>query len=114
MFDGFTRILDFYHAAQHLSTAAEQFFGKALATADRGYRSWRHELHRDAGAVDGLIRSLSYHRRKLRKRTQRHRQATVELGYFPNNREKMNCARYRALGFVVSSGPVEAAASPEA
>ena len=28
VFDGFTRILDFYHAAQHLSKAAEHLFGK--------------------------------------------------------------------------------------
>ena len=28
VFDGFTRILDFEHAAQHLSKAAEHLFGK--------------------------------------------------------------------------------------
>ena len=42
VFEGFTRILDFYHAAQHLSMAAEHLFGKASAKADRWYRSWRH------------------------------------------------------------------------
>ena len=30
VFDGFTRILDFYHAAQHLSKAAEHLFGKPV------------------------------------------------------------------------------------
>ena len=110
VFDGFTRILDFYHAAQHLSTAAEHLFGKASAKADRWYRSWRHKLRHEPDAVGGLIRSLSYHRRKLPRRSPRYRQATTELGYFRNNRKKMAYARYHASGLIISSGPVEAAA----
>tara|TARA_Y100000310_G_C20608780_1_gene776912 strand:+ start:114 stop:1544 length:1431 start_codon:yes stop_codon:yes gene_type:complete len=110
VFDGFTRILDFYHAAQHLSKAAEHLFGKASVKADRWYRSWRHKLRHESGAVDGLIRSLSYHRRKLARRSQRYRQVTTELGYFRNNRDKMEYARYHASGLIISSGPVEAAA----
>ena len=110
VFDGFTRILDFYHAAQHLSMAAEHLFGKSTVKADRWFRSWRHKMRHDPGAVDGLIRSLYYHRRKLRKRTERYRLATVELGYFRNNRDKMHYASYHASGLIISSGPVEAAA----
>ena len=110
VFEGFTRILDFYHAAQHLSMAAEHLFGKASATADRWYRSWRHKLRHTPNAVAGLIRSLSYHRRKLRRRSERYRQATTEMGYFRNNRDKMEYADYHASGLIISSGPVEAAA----
>ena len=88
VFDGFTRILDFYHAAQHLSKAAEHLFGKRSGKADRWYRRWRHKLRHEPGAVQGLIRSLAYHRRQLPKGSQRHRQATTELGYFRNNRIK--------------------------
>ena len=110
VFDEFIRILDFYHAAQHLSMAAEHLFGKASAKADRWYRSWRHKLRHEPGAVAGLIRSISYHRRKLPRRSERYRQASVELGYFRNNRDKMDYARYHAAGLIISSGPVEAAA----
>ena len=110
VFDDFTRILDFYHAAEHLSVAAEHLFGKSSEKADRWYRSWRHKLRHEPGAVDGVIRSLRYHRRKLGKRSPRYRQATVELGYFCNNRDKMDYARYVASGLIISSGPVEAAA----
>ncbi len=110
VFDEFIRILDFYHAAQHLSKAAEHLFGKSSPQADRWFRSWRHKLRHDPGAVDGLIRSLFYHRRKLRTRTERYRQASVELGYFRNNRDKMDYASYHATGLIISSGPVEAAA----
>ena len=110
VFDGFTRILDFYHAAQHLSKAAEHLFGKLSAKATRWYRSWRHKLRHEPGAVQGLIRSLAYHRRKLRKGSERHRQVTTEMGYFRSNRDKMDYARYHAAGLILSSGPVEAAA----
>ena len=105
VFEGFTRILDFYHAAQHLSMAAEHLFGKASAKADRWYRSWRHKLRHTPNAVAGLIRSLSYHRRKLRRRSDRYRQATTEMGYFRNNRDKMEYAGYHASGLIISSGP---------
>ena len=110
VFDGFTRILDFYHAAHHLSKAAEPLFGKLSSKAARWYRSWRHKLRHEPRAVQGLIRSLSYHRRNLRPGSERHRQVTTELGYFRNNRDKMDYARYRASGLILSSGPVEAAA----
>ncbi len=110
VFDGFTHILDFYHAAQHLSKAAEHLFGKRSGKADRWYRRWRHKLRHEPGAVQGLIRSLAYHRRQLPKGSQRHRQATTELGYFRNNQDKMDYAGYHASGLILSSGPVEAAA----
>jgi len=110
VFDGFTRILDFYHATEHVSKAAEQLFGKSSAPADHWYRTWRHKLRHEAGAIDGLIRSIAYHRRKLRLGSDHHKAATRELGYFRNNRDKMDYAGYRALGLIISSGPVEAAA----
>jgi hypothetical protein len=110
VFDGCTRILDFYHASQHLSVTAEQLFGKASTKAQRWYHSWRHKLRHEPRAVEALIRSVCYHRRKLRPRSQRHRQTTVELGYFRNNRDKMDYAQYRSDGLPIGSGPVEAAA----
>lgn len=109
-FDGFTQILDFYHATEHLSKAAEHLFGKSSANADSWYRSWRHKLRHQPDAVEGLIRSIDYHRHKLRPGADRYQATTSELGYFRNNRDKMDYARYRALGLIISSGPVEAAA----
>ena len=60
--------------------------------------------------MGGLIRSISYHRRKLRQPTEPFRQATVERDYFLNNRDKMDYASYHASGLIIASGPVEAAA----
>ena len=110
VFDDFTCILDFYHATDHLSKAAEHLFGKGSDAAQRWYQSWRHKLKHDAGAVHGLIRSLWRYRRKLGQRSQRYCGATCELKFFRNNRNKMDYAGYRARGLIISSGPVEAAA----
>lgn len=110
VFADFTRILDFYHATEHLSKAAEHLFGKGSARGKRWYQCWRHKLRHESGAVDGVIRSLSHHRRKLRPDTQRYRDVTCEQGYFRNNRDKMDYANYRSQGLIISSGPVEAAA----
>ncbi len=74
MFADFIPILDFYHAADHLSKAAEHLFGKASSKADHWVTSWRHKLCHEEGAADRLLRSLTYHRGKLKKSSQRYRQ----------------------------------------
>lgn len=54
VFDGFTRILDFYHATEHLSTAAEHLFEKPTARAAGWYRDWRNKLRHQPGATRRL------------------------------------------------------------
>lgn len=110
VFDDFTRILDFYHTTEHLSKAAQHLFGKDADAAKQWFQVWRHKLKHDIGAVHGLIRSLWRYRRKLGKRSQRYDDATRELKFFRNNRDKMNYADYRKRGLMIGSGPVEAAA----
>jgi hypothetical protein len=109
VFDGFTRILDFFHATEHLSLAAEGLFGKSTSKAKHWYGRWRHKLKHEPGAVTALQRSLRYHRKQLKKDSERWREVTSHLGYFRNNQDKMDYATYRAQGLPIGSGPVEAA-----
>ena len=51
-----------------------------------------------------LLRSLAYHRGKLKKGSQRYGQVTGEMGYFRHNRDKMDYAAYQAAGLIISSG----------
>ena len=89
--------------------AAEHLFGKASSKADHWFRSWRHKLCHEEGAADRLLRSLTYHRGKLKKGSQRYRQVTGEIGLLSvHNRDKMDYAAYQAAGLIISSGPVEA------
>ena len=56
-----------------------------------------------------VIRSIRYHRRRIRSGTDRWRELETQLGYFRRNQDKMDYAHYRAQGFPIGSGPVEAA-----
>src|SRR5437899_2340873 len=56
-------ILDFYHAAQHLATAADLLFGPAPCPHKAAwYERWRTALRDDQGGVAGVIRTLIYYR----------------------------------------------------
>jgi len=105
----FTQIVDFYHATEHLSQAAEQLFGKSTPRADAWYERWRHRLRHQPGGVAQLLRSLRYYRRRLRSDRTRHQAVSQELTYFVHNRARMDYAGYRARGLPIGSGPVEAA-----
>lgn len=109
VFSKFTQILDFWHAVQHLSLAAEAVFGKKSDMAKAYYERWRHDLKHDPGAVEGLIRSLARYRKALGKRSQSYNTLKREIGYFRANRLRMDYAGYRAKGLPIGSGPVEAA-----
>lgn len=109
IFADFTLILDFYHAAEHLSKASEWIFGKGSEEARQWYDRWRGKLLEEEGAARGLIRSVKRYRAQCRKGSARYTELTKELGYFRANVTKMDYATYRADGIPISSGPVEAA-----
>ena len=58
VFADFTFILDFFHAAEHLSTASEWIFGKGASEAKQWYKRWRRKLLEEVGAASALVRSL--------------------------------------------------------
>jgi len=109
VFDDFIRVLDFYHATEHLSKGAEHLFGKGSDKAHAWYVKWRHKLAHDPDAVDHVLRSMRYYRGQLRPGSARYDSVTKEIGFFSNNRDKMDYAGYRAKGLPISSGPIEAA-----
>ena len=105
----FTRILDFYHAAEHLSKAAEALFGKKAEKGQRWFAKYRRILRTQPGGARALLRSMQYHRRKLRSNGERYKTTAQVITYFQNNIDKMDYARYRRMGLPIGSGPVEAA-----
>jgi hypothetical protein len=108
--DSAVLILDFYHAAEHLSKAAEILFGKSSKKAAAWYERHRGKLRDDTGGIIAVIRSIRYHRgQELTPETQKWTRLEKELAYFVRNCNKMNYAHYRELGLPIGSGPVEAA-----
>jgi len=109
LYSNATQILDFFHAAEHLSRAAEAIFGKSNAKADRWYAKYRALLLEDEGGLDGLLRSIRYYRRQLRSASERRRIVDRVSRYFRRNRNRMRYAEFRARGLPIGSGVVEAA-----
>ena len=107
--EGAVRILDFYHAAEHLSKASEALFGKKSESGKRWYTKYRAKLRDEDGGITAVIRSIRYYTKELSPRSARLKDAKRELSYFVRNREKMDYASYRRRGLPIGSGPVEAA-----
>ena len=98
-------LVDFWHAAQHLSAAADAAFGKGTAAAKAWFEKWRHVLRHDPNGASKVIDALRYQLRKGEKADE----IRAELGYFRNNRSRMNYAEAASAGFAIGSGAVEAA-----
>ena len=110
-YEGFTYILDFYHAAEALSHASEAIFGKKSAEGTRWFKKYRHIMRTQDGGAKKTLRSMRRYLREggLRKGSERHKVLLKMIRYFAKNRSKMDYADYRARGLPIGSGPVEAA-----
>jgi hypothetical protein len=106
-----TLILDFFHATEHLSKAAEALFGKKSVPGKRWYNKNRARLRDDVGGAKSAIRAMQYYlrKRRLRKGSERYKTVKRVIGYFRRNLPKMTYAEFRAQGLPIGSGPVEAA-----
>jgi hypothetical protein len=99
-------ILDFYHAAEHLGDWAKALHPDDEAEAGRVAGGWCHRLKHEGGAaVLADLRSLDVSGRQAAAR-EAHRALLV---YFGNQAHRMDYPSYRARGWLIGSGPVEAA-----
>jgi len=108
-FDDFEKLLDFYHASEHLSKAAEALFGKTSVDAKNWYYSWHDKLIEEEGAVGALVRSIDYYRRTRKIPRSRSDNIRRERTFFRRNKRRMNYAEFTQKGLPIGSGPVEAA-----
>jgi hypothetical protein len=106
-----TLILDFYHATEHLSKAAEALFGKKSVPGRRWYDKSYERLRDVEDGATTAIRSMLYYRAKLRLRegSERYKVIGRVIKYFRRNLPLMDYARFRSRGLPIGSGPVEAA-----
>jgi hypothetical protein len=100
-------VLDFYHAATHLYTAAGVIFGPG-PEAEGYYERWRTTLLEEANGVAALLRSLLYYRNRADLPASRQRALDTELNYFRTHTERMQYADFRAAGLPIGSGVTEA------
>lgn len=98
-------VLDFYHAAEHLGDWAKVLHPRE-SEAERVGSEWCHRLKHDGGdAVLAALREVDVSRRSAEVQ-EAHRQL---LGYVENQVHRMDYPTYREKGWLIGSGPVEAA-----
>ena len=98
-------VLDFWHAAEYLMLAADAAFGSDEKASIKWFKRKRHILRHDPKGVDRVIDSLRYLLRMGRGRAE----IRKALGYFRNNRSRMNYYHIAKEGYPIGSGQVEAA-----
>jgi len=97
-----TQILDFYHAAEHLSEVAKAWYGAGTPKAQR----WLEARSLDflEGRWEKVIRSI---RAWKPVDTEYIKIKHDNLGYFNRNRQRMRYDEYRANGMHIGSGIAE-------
>jgi hypothetical protein len=98
-------ILDFYHASEHLGDFAKAYHPGDAAAAEAAHAAWSHRLKHEGGpAVLAWLEGLDL------DGNPRARPAWEEVvTYFRNQVHRMDYPCYRARGWQIGSGPVEAA-----
>jgi hypothetical protein len=100
------RVLDFYHAAEHLNELAQALHPQDDGAAGELAGRWCHRLKHEGGAaLLGTLEAVDLRGRKADVR-ERHRLVT---GYVRANLFRMDYPRYRANGWLIGSGHVESA-----
>lgn len=108
-FDGYEKLVDFYHTGEHLSKAAEALFGKNSWEGQRWYAKYRAVLLEHDDGVHAVRRSLTYYGGTRRLSPSRREALATEQTFFRRNQHRMTYASFRRRGLPIGSGPVEAA-----
>lgn len=100
------RVLDFYHAAEHLGDLAKAYGGGDAAVVKELTDRWSHQMkHEGGGAILTTLEALDLKGRSPAA-LEEHRLVT---GYVRNNLHRMDYPRYREQGWQIGSGHIEAA-----
>jgi hypothetical protein len=98
-------ILDFYHAAEHLSAALFAAYGEGNHKAQAQFEKLRHIFRHDENGPNKVIRALVH----LKKQHPRSKKIARELKYFRKNRHRINYFQIANKNLPIGSGIVEAA-----
>jgi hypothetical protein len=100
-------IVDFFHAADHLSDACNAIWGKAQVKTKAEFERLRILLKEHEQGSAKVINVLRYHMGRV-KTPSRKDVIRKQLTYFRNQRRRMRYADYLAQGLPIASGVVEA------
>jgi hypothetical protein len=103
-FSGALHIIDLYHAREHLIELCRLLFDRNLTRLNRYKDRWWGML--DDGDVETIVREASA---LLPKDPEVGKELRTAIAYFDRNKERMRYANFKAQGYFVGSGVVEAA-----
>jgi len=106
-FPGAIQILDFYHASEHAGTLAAALWGAGTTKAKQTQGDWCHQMKaadttRMIKQATRLLRTSSTLSAMQRDEAQR------EINYFTTHARRTEYGRFRAQGWFIGSGVVEA------
>jgi hypothetical protein len=96
------QIVDFYHGVEHAGLVLDALFGKNHPERKVRQRRWAKRLLKDK--VENLIKET----RQAAADTPQAQAVEDTLGYFERNVERMQYGTFRAQGYFIGSGVVEA------
>ena len=106
----FEKLLDFYHATEHLSKAAEAMYGEKTDLSKAYFSKWRERLKNDPDAPKDILRSMKSFQVRNNLPSKRKSDLTTEITFFRKNRRLMRYYEFLNRGLPIGSGPIEAAA----
>ncbi len=100
------QIVDWYHAVEHLSKAAESAYPDTLSTRQRWFKEHKTIL------FQGEAEQVGQHVQQLADRAAAPAQETLqqEAAYFGKHKHRMQYLEWRNDGWLIGSGTVESAA----
>lgn len=101
-FPGAIQIVDFYHAAEHLSGIARLLYGENAERRAAWFKRMRQKLKR--GKAADIIAELKGRLGRGKKKEEMEK----SLAYFEKNQQRMRYDRFRKEGLFIGSGVVEA------
>ena len=108
-FNDYEKIIDYCHALEHLSLAAEALFGKGADAGKDWYDKYRKKLLEEDLAPRSVLHSMDYYEQANRLPKSRKDALEAQRTFFKRNQSKMTYADFRRRGLPIGSGPVEAA-----
>ena len=109
LFDDFEKLVDYFHALEHLSLAAEALFGKGTDEAKAWYAQYAKKLKEEDSGAQSILRSMNYYAKANKLSSTRSKALATQQTFFRRNKKMMTYADFRRRGLPIGSGPVEAA-----
>ena len=108
-YDGYEKLVDYWHTIEHLSLAAEALFGKGSREAATWYDKHAKRLKEKRRGAQGVLDSIDYYAHTRKLSASRQKELNTQRTYFARNKHRMTYAAFRERGLPIGSGPVEAA-----